>query len=119
MSRLVLDKIDEAIQSKVASDYADTVNEVRQAVESQDIVVVGMEYNPHCYRARKMLNEKGIAFTYLEYGGYTKEWRRRTAIKMWSGWHTYPQVFVKGVLVGGADELQALINSGELARRLG
>jgi hypothetical protein len=28
-------------------------------------------------------------------------------------------VFVKGVLVGGADDLQKLIDSGELDRRLG
>ena len=38
---------------------------------------------------------------------------------MWSGWPTLPMVFVKGQLVGGADELQALIASGVLKRRLG
>lgn len=119
MARVTLDKVDDAIRAKVESDYADTVEEVRQAVASQDVVVLGMEYNPHCVRARKMLTAAGVPFTYLSYGGYTKEWRRRTAIKMWSGWHTFPHVFVKGVLVGGADELQALIQSGELSQRLG
>ncbi|MFT5930783.1 MAG: monothiol glutaredoxin, partial [Oceanospirillaceae bacterium] len=36
------------------------------------------------------------------------------AIKMWSGWPTYPQVFVNGTLVGGASDLQKLIRANEL-----
>jgi glutaredoxin-related protein len=38
---------------------------------------------------------------------------------MWTGWPTFPLVFVKGVLVGGATDLSRLIDSGELARTLG
>ncbi len=56
---------------------------------------------------------------YLEYGSYLGGWRRRTALKMWTGWPTFPMIFVKGVLVGGASELQKLVESGELARSLG
>jgi glutaredoxin-related protein len=37
---------------------------------------------------------------------------------MWTGWPTFPMVFVKGALVGGASDLEALIASGELARML-
>ena len=37
---------------------------------------------------------------------------------MWSGWPTFPMVFVKGVLVGGAADLDQLIASGELQRLL-
>jgi glutaredoxin-related protein len=37
---------------------------------------------------------------------------------MWTGWPTLPMVFVRGVLVGGADDLQRLIDSGELETRL-
>jgi glutaredoxin-related protein len=37
---------------------------------------------------------------------------------LWTGWPTFPMVFVKGVLVGGADDLEKLINGGELARLL-
>ena len=32
--------------------------------------------------------------------------RERLAIKMWSGWPTYPQIFIKGTLVGGASDLK-------------
>ncbi|HEY0845709.1 MAG TPA: glutaredoxin, partial [Noviherbaspirillum sp.] len=32
------------------------------------------------------------------------------------GWPTFPMVFVNGVLVGGANDLQKLIESGEFAQ---
>jgi monothiol glutaredoxin len=35
---------------------------------------------------------------------------------MWTGWPTFPMVFAKGVLVGGAGELEKLLASGELKR---
>jgi monothiol glutaredoxin len=35
-------------------------------------------------------------------------------LKMWTGLPTFPMVFVKGSLVGGAAELGRLIRSGEL-----
>ena len=70
-------------------------------------------------RARKALEAAGVPFQYLEYGSYFRAWRRRTALKMWTGWPTFPMVFVKGVLVGGADEIGRLIESGELKRALG
>jgi len=38
---------------------------------------------------------------------------------MWTGWPTFPMVFVKGVLIGGAADLESLIASGELERLLG
>ena len=52
-------------------------------------------------------------------GRYFSTWRRRLALKMWTGWPTFPMVFVKGTLVGGADDLERLIASGELQRMLG
>jgi glutaredoxin-related protein len=32
---------------------------------------------------------------------------------MWSGWPTYPMVFVKGVLIGGASELERFLQRGQ------
>ena len=73
-----------------------------------------MRMNPFPKKARKALDAAGIAYKYLEYGSYLGEWRRRLALKMWTGWPTFPMVFVKGVLVGGADDLARLIASGAL-----
>jgi len=83
-------------------------------VESKPIVVIGMAVNPVCKKACKLLAKKGLDFEYLEYGSYLKEWRKRNSLKMWTGWKTFPMVFVNGILVGGAEELGRLIESNEL-----
>lgn len=120
MSRPVLDesRIHPAIRERIATHHADVVREVQQAVESNDVVVVGMAVNPFPKRARRALRAAGVPHRYLEYGSYLGSWRRRNALKMWTGWPTFPMVFVKGVLVGGAQDLERLIASGELQRML-
>lgn len=120
MPRLILDesKLHPSIREKVAGHHNDILSEVKSAVEGNPVVVVGMAINPYPKRARRILDEQGIKYKYLEYGSYFGEWRRRTALKMWTGWPTFPMVFVKGNLIGGASELQALVDSGELQRTL-
>lgn len=88
------------------------------AVASNDVVVVGMGMNPFPRKARKALDAAGQAHKYLEYGNYMSQWRARNALKLWSGWPSFPMVFVKGTLVGGANDLIALIDSGELKKLL-
>lgn len=116
MPRAVLDDshIHPAVRERVAAQHADTVREVQDAVARHAVVVVGMQGNPFVRRARKALQAAGVAHAYLEYGSYLSQWRRRNALKMWSGWPTLPMVFVNGVLVGGCEDLQALIARGEL-----
>jgi len=111
--------IDPAIRETVANHHRDIVDEVRRSIEENAVVVVGMAQNPFPKKARKALEAANIEHRYLEYGSYFSEWRRRNALKMWTGWPTFPMVFVRGVLIGGAAELSQLIQSGELERRLG
>lgn len=120
MPREVLEesKIHPAVREKVASLHRDIVEEVKAAIAKHDVVVVGMAQNPNPRRARAILRKKGVAHEYLEYGSYLSLWRRRNALKMWTGWPTFPMVFVKGVLVGGADDLQKLAESGELEKMI-
>jgi monothiol glutaredoxin len=120
MPRSVLDesRVHPAIRDRVANRHADIVHNVQAAAASNAVLVVGMAGNPHCRRARRVLDGAGIAHQYLEFGSYFGGWRRRNALKMWSGWPTFPMVFVRGVLVGGADETAMLVESGELKRLL-
>ena len=116
MPRMILEesKIHPAVRDKIANYRTNMVTEVQAAIAGSDVVVVGMRQNPAPRRARKALDAAGIDYRYLEYGSYFSEWRRRLALKMWTGWPTFPMVFVKGVLVGGADDVIKLIGSGEL-----
>ncbi len=104
--------------SKVSGYHRSVVDEVAKAVEHEAVVIVGMAQNPHVRRARNALSQTDIPFTYLEYGSYLSAWKERLAIKMWSGWPTFPQVFVRGVLLGGNTELQAALSDGSLRERL-
>lgn len=119
MSRPILDEshIHAAVRARIAGHFEDTLREVQEAVARYPVVVVGMRQNPFCRKARKLLEAAGVSYQYLEYGSYLGEWRRRNALKMWTGWPTLPMVFIKGVLVGGAEDLRLLIESGELKQR--
>ena len=121
MPRTILDeaRLHPAIREQVATLNADIVHNVQAAAGSNAVLVVGMAGNAVVRRARKALAAAGIAHHYLEYGSYFSEWRRRNALKMWTGWPTFPMVFVRGNLVGGCREIEALIASGELKRTLG
>jgi glutaredoxin-related protein len=120
MPRPILDEpqLHPAIRERVAHFHQDIVREVQQAVATHPVVVVGMAQNPFPRKAVKALRDAGIEPHVLNYGSYLSQWRRRSALKMWTGWPTFPMVFVKGVLVGGASDVQALIDSGELRRLL-
>ena len=121
MPRSILDEaqIHPAVRERVATHHADIVQEVQRAIAAHPVVVVGMGQNPFPQRARKALDAAGIPHHDLDYGNYFGQWRRRNALKMWTGWHTFPMIFVRGTLIGGAQDLSKLIDSGELKRLLG
>lgn len=116
MTRPVLDEtaLHPAIRQQVANLHHDLIGQVQAAISSHDLVVVGMSGNPFVAKARKALRALGLPHEYIELGSYVSQWRRRNALKMWTGWPTFPMVFVRGVLIGGADDLRRLIESGEL-----
>ncbi len=106
------------VEKSISEFHADIVQTVKSAVAKDPVVVIGMSQNPVVKKARAALREAGIEFTYLEYGSYFSEWKKRLAIKLWSGWPTFPQVFVRGVLIGGNEELRAALADGTFKTRL-
>lgn len=112
-------QIHPAIRDRISNLHGDIVKEVQAAVAGNAVVIVGMGINPMPKKARKLLDEANVAYKYLEYGNYLNTWRKRNALKLWTGWPTFPMVFVKGTLVGGADDLAKLIANGELKKLLG
>ena len=121
MPRPILDEahIHTAIRDTVSQHYAATVQQVQDAVSLHPVVVVGMAQNPFVKKARKALDAAGVAHHDIDIGSYFSQWRRRNALKLWTGWPTLPMVFVKGTLVGGAQDLARLIDKGDLKRLLG
>ncbi len=120
MPRPVLDEscIHPAIREKIATHEQAIVQEVQAALQKNAVVVVGMAMNPFPKKACQALDAAGVTYKYLEYGNYFNNWRQRNALKLWTGWPTLPMIFVKGTLVGGANDLTKLIDSGELKKLL-
>ncbi len=120
MSRKILEsaRIHASIEHAIGGDaeIRRTVDDVEQAINQHAVVVVGMEQNPFPKKARKLLDAQGIAYHYMGYGSYFSEWKRRGALKMWSGWPTFPMVFVQGQLIGGFTDLENMVKSGELKK---
>ncbi|MDY0871239.1 glutaredoxin 3 [Dongia rigui] len=66
----------------------------------------------YCYRAKKLLEERGAAFTEIDVmtdGKLRDEMRRRAG-----GRTSVPQIFIDGEHVGGCDDLYALDQAGKL-----
>ncbi|MGX9734208.1 glutaredoxin domain-containing protein [Janthinobacterium aestuarii] len=120
MTRAILDQaqIHSAARPLIGSKHKDIVREVQAAIAAHQVVVVGMALNPFPRKARKILDVLGTPYQYLQYGSYLSQWHRRNALKMWTGWPTFPMVFVNGVLIGGASELQKLVENGEFSAML-
>lgn len=111
--RTVLDntKLAESATRAMASFHPEYVKEVEQAIQANAYVIVGMKQNPVVKKARRLLEEHKIAYKYIEHGSYFSKWRQRLAIKLWSGWPTFPMVFIDSKLIGGCKELKVYLEN--------
>jgi glutaredoxin-related protein len=114
MNRLSSENVTPEALQVMQSFHSETVKEVSEAVKNNRVVVVGMALNPFVGKVRRALDEAGVSYKYLQYGGYASAWKKRLAIKLWSGWATYPQVFVEGKLVGGYQDTAHQLKLGKI-----
>jgi glutaredoxin-like protein len=80
-----------------------------QAARPLDVTVFSRGGCPHCARAKSLLRDAGIEFEALE---LNNEFSDRT-LRAVSGGTTVPQVFVNGERIGGADDLESWLSSGQ------
>jgi monothiol glutaredoxin len=94
--------------------------QIKQVIEGSDVVLF-MKGNPsfvmcgNSDRALQALRQTGAPVTAVD---ILPDPQIRQDLSAISGWPTIPQVFVKGELVGGADIVQELAESGELEQLL-
>ncbi len=72
---------------------------------------------PYCYRAKALLNKKGVA--YAEYAVDAEPSRREEMVARAPGARTVPQIFIDDQGVGGCDDLYELESKGKLDALLG
>ena len=103
------------------SEQATELGEQIRAIIENEPVSLFMKGTPQLVmcgnsdRALRALRAAGAPVTAVDVLPDPQIRQELTAI---SGWPTIPQVFIKGELVGGADIVEELYESGELRRKL-
>jgi glutaredoxin 3 len=67
---------------------------------------------PYCLRAKRLLGDKGVAFTEIDVSRDPA--KREHMTERARGGYTVPQIFIDGTLIGGCDDLHDLDRVGKL-----
>ena len=99
---------------------SDLSNRIQQTIDTQPVVAFIKGTHEQCMcgnseRALQALRSVGASFTAVD---VLPDPAIREELSAISSWPTIPQVFVGGELVGGADIVEELAQSGELQRTL-
>lgn len=75
------------------------------------VTIYTTPYCPFCFRAKELLNTKGVHFEEVDVSDYAL---RKVMTERAKGRYTVPQIFIGDRHIGGCDELYALDAKGEL-----
>ncbi len=82
-----------------------------------EVIIYSSPFCPYCYRAKKLLDEKKVAYQDIDV--IADPARRDEMIARAEGRYTVPQIFIDGQGIGGCDDLYALDQAGKLDPMLG
>ncbi|MGQ9369847.1 Grx4 family monothiol glutaredoxin [Azospirillum sp. ST 5-10] len=93
---------------------------IRSDIEGNDVVLYmkGTPVFPQCgFSAAvvQVLSQLGVKFKGID---ILQDPGLRQGLKEFSNWPTFPQLYVKGELVGGCDIVREMYESGELQQHL-
>jgi monothiol glutaredoxin len=94
----------------------DTVERIKAQLAENPVILFmkGTPAFPQCgfsARAIQILEQCGVEYAYVN---IFEEPDLREALKAYSNWPTYPQLYAKGELLGGSDIMLDLFQKGEL-----
>ena len=109
-----------AITETEANKNADLSTRLSTLINSAPIVLFmkGTPDMPQCgFSANvvKILNQEAVSFNTFN---ILSDMDIREGLKQYSNWPTYPQLYVKGQLVGGNDIITEMKSNGELTQVL-
>jgi len=81
------------------------------------VEIYSSQFCSYCYRAKKLLADRGIVFTEIDVGA--DHAAREAMVKRAGGRRTVPQIFVGERHIGGCDDLYALDKKGGLVPLVG
>ena len=94
----------------------DVQERIKNVIEENDVIIFmkGSPEAPQCgfsMRTSEALKACNADFAYID---ILAEPEVRSSLPQYSNWPTFPQLFVKGELVGGCDIVMDLYQKGEL-----
>lgn len=95
----------------------ETIDKIKSQIEGNDIILYmkGSPQLPQCgfsSRASQILNTFDVDYAYVDVLANPDI---RQTLPQYAQWPTFPQLYIKGELVGGCDIISELYESGELA----
>ena len=81
-----------------------------------DIVIYTSGFCPYCYRAKKLLDSKNVAYKEID---VTMNASKRREMTQMAGSRSVPQIFVDGKHIGDCDGIHMLEQQGILDLSLG
>jgi monothiol glutaredoxin len=101
-------------------DQSNVVERIKSQLSSSNVMLYmkGTPDFPQCgfsAAAVQALNAVGAEFSTVN---IFEDPELREALKQYSNWPTYPQLYIKGELIGGADIIRDMYQSGELEKAL-
>lgn len=98
----------------INKQYTDLLTNLSIKIETDTIVVLDMSNGTYMEKIQSIFRMKGLEIDLQEFGTPFTKKNEREAIKAWSGWQTFPQIFVNGYLIGGYIELKKSFDDGSL-----
>ncbi len=94
----------------------DIIERIKDQLGSHPVVLYmkGSPDFPQCGFSSQVVQVLKACNTQFMYINIFEDQEVREALKEYSNWPTYPQLYIKGELVGGCDIILDLYNKGEL-----
>jgi glutaredoxin-related protein len=91
---------------KSTKQFDDLLTSISVSVEKNTCVVITIENGPYTRQILEILKENGIEVQLIEIGTPFTKIKEREMVKIWSGWDSFPQIYLNGFLLGGYEELK-------------
>lgn len=100
--------------------YVEVIERIKSQLSSNPVLLYmkGTPDFPQCgfsAAAVRALSASGVSFGHVN---IFEDPELREALKQYSNWPTYPQLYINGELIGGSDIIIEMYNSGELQKVL-
>ncbi|KAF9964820.1 hypothetical protein BGZ70_005875 [Mortierella alpina] len=103
----------------MSAQIASTVRSlVRSSIASNPVMIFSKSYCPYCMRVKDLFDDLAVPYKALELDEHEYGDDIQLHLKKISGQSTVPNVFIKGIHLGGSDDTHAAKQSGKLKELL-